>query len=180
MKKNNLIDLIVLIGIFLFLFSFFEPRYLFSVTTTTGGDTVSHFPTAVYLKEVLLPHGRLMGWDQGNYAGYPIFYHYFPLTFIFMVILSYLIPIQIAFKIITVLGTFFLPICVYLAFRLLRYPFPIPVMGATFSLAFLFMQANSMWGGNIPSTLAGEYSYSFGLAMVIVFFGTLYRGVEEK
>jgi hypothetical protein len=94
--------------------------------------------------------------------------------------MSYVVPIQIAFKIGTVLGTFLLPVCAYWCFRLLRYQFPVPIIAAVFTLPFLFMQANSMWGGNIPSTLAGEYSYSFGLALLVLFFGTLYRGIEEK
>jgi len=179
-KKNNFIALTVFVFIFLFLFSYFAPQYLFSKTITAGGDTPSHYPTAVHLKEVLLPQGKIMGWDQGNYAGFPIFYHYFPLTFIFMVILSYVIPMQVAFKFITVLGTFLLPVCVYFAFRFLKYKFPIPIFGAVFSLAFLFLEANSMWGGNIPSTLAGEYSYSFSLAIMILFFGSVYDGVQTK
>ena len=180
MKKKNLIDLVILIFIFLFLLSFFEPRFLFSLTTTTGGDTASHYPTAVYLKEVLLTKGKIMGWDQGNYAGFPIFYHYFPLTFMLMVILSYLIPMSMAFKLVSVLGIFLLPVCVYFAFRLLRYQFPVPIIAATFSLAFLFMEANSMWGGNIPSTLAGEYSYGLSLALMLLFFGNIYDGIESK
>ncbi len=180
MKKNNLIDLIILIFIFLFILSFFEPKYLLSLTTTTGGDTASHYPTAVYLKEVLLPQGKVLGWDQGNYAGFPLFYHYFPLTFLLMVVVSYVIPMQVAFKLISVLGTFLLPVCVYLAFRLLKYRFPVPIAGAAFSLAFLFMEANSMWGGNIPSTLAGEYSYSLSLALMVLFFGSVYDGIKNK
>ncbi|MBN2057488.1 MAG: hypothetical protein JW782_01655 [Candidatus Saganbacteria bacterium] len=180
MKNNRIINLIVLVFIFLFLLSFFEPRYLFSLTTTSGGDTVSHFPTAVHLKEVLLPQGLIMGWDRGNYAGYPLFYHYFPLTFIIMVLLSFVIPMQIAFKIGSVLGVFLLPVCIFFGLRALKYEFPVPVAGAVLSLPFLFMQANSMWGANIPSTLAGEYSYGLSMALLVLFFGTLYRGVEEQ
>lgn len=180
MKKQNVIDLVVFAFIFLFLLSYFEPQYLFSLTTTSGGDTGSHYPTAIHLKEVLMPAGKIMGWDMGNYAGFPIFYHYFPLTFLITVLFSYLIPMQIAFKLVTVLGTFLLPVFVYLSFRLLKYKFPIPIMAGVFSLAFLFLEANSMWGGNIPSTLAGEYSYSLGLALVVLFFGTLYHGIKAK
>jgi hypothetical protein len=116
-KFERLIDLVILSFIFVFLLSFFEPKYLLSLTTTTGGDTVSHFPTVVYLKEVLFPQGRIMGWEMGNYAGFPLFYHYFPLTFVLMALMSYVIPIQIAFKIGTVLGTFLLPVCAYWCFR---------------------------------------------------------------
>ncbi|MBU1027005.1 MAG: hypothetical protein KKA31_04670, partial [Candidatus Margulisbacteria bacterium] len=150
------------------------------MTTTSGGDTGSHYPTAVYLKEVLLPRAKIMGWDQGNYAGFPVLYHYFPLTFILMVLISYIIPMQIAFKIVTVLGTFLLPICVYYAFRFLKYLFPVPIIAAVFSLPFLFLETNSMWGGNIPSTLAGEYSYSLSLSLMVLFFGSLYSGIENK
>lgn len=178
--RDRLIDLTILGLVAVFLFSFFEPKYLFSLTTTTGGDTGSHYPTAVYLKQFFLPHGRIMGWFMGNYAGFPLFYHYFPLPFVIMVILSFIIPLQVAFKLVTVLGTFLLPVCVYAAFRLLKYAFPIPILGALFTLPFLFMEANSMWGANIPSTLAGEFSYSLGIALAFLFFGTLYAGIRDK
>jgi len=174
------IDLLILFLIFIFLVSFFEPKYMLSKTITTGGDTGSHYYTAVYLKDVLIPHGKIMGWLQGNYAGFPLFYHYFPLPFLIMVLLSYIIPMQIAFKIVSVLGVFLLPLCVYLAFRLLEYEFPIPILGALFALPFLFMEANSMWGANIPSTLAGEFSYGIGISLLFLFFGTLYSGIINQ
>ncbi|MCU0641138.1 MAG: 6-pyruvoyl-tetrahydropterin synthase-related protein [Candidatus Margulisbacteria bacterium] len=179
-RRDYLVDLTVLGLIALFLLSFFEPRYLFSLTTTTGGDTGSHYPTAVYLKEVLLPQGKIMGWVMGNYAGFPLFYHYFPLPFLLMVLLSFALPMQIAFKLVSVLGVFLLPLSCYLAFRLLRYPFPIPIGGALFTLPFLFLEANSMWGANIPSTLAGEISYGIGISLAFLFMGTLYAGLTEK
>jgi tetratricopeptide (TPR) repeat protein len=40
------------------------------------------------------------------------------------------------------------------------------------------MEANSMWGGNIPSTLAGEFSFSIGLALAVLFVGTLRHTME--
>lgn len=178
--KKSLVDAVVLILVAIFLASFFTPNLIFLKTTTTGGDTGSHYPTAVYLKEVLLPKLKIMGWDQGNYAGYPVFYHYFPLSFLLMCFLNIFISMQIAFKIVSVLGTYLLPLFVYFAFRFLKYPFPIPAIASVFTLPFLFMEANSMWGGNIPSTLAGEYSYSLSLALMILFFGSLYSGIREK
>lgn len=179
-NKNLFIDLTILTLILVYLFSFFEPKYLFSDTSTTGGDTGSHYPTAFYLKEVLLPKGKVMGWTMGNYAGFPLFYHYFPLPFLIMVSLSYIIPMSVAFKLVTVLGTFLLPLCIYFAFRLLQYEFPIPALGAILTLPFLFMEANSMWGANIPSTLAGEFSYSLGISLLFLFFGTAYAGIQDR
>jgi hypothetical protein len=178
--KELIIDILVLVLISFFLLSFFQPKLLLLQTTINGGDTGSHFPCAAHLKEILLPQAKIMGWMQGNYAGYPLFYHYFPLPFLLAAFLSYLISLEVSFKLITVLGTFLLPVCAYFAFRVLKYEFPIPIFAAIFTLPFLFNQGNSMWGGNIPSTLAGEFCYSLGFAFVLLFLGTLYRGVAEK
>jgi len=172
-------DILINLAIILLLFSYFKPEYLFSNTITTGGDTGSHYYTAKYLREVLLPHGKIVGWMMGNYAGFPVFQFYFPFPFLLMAVLSYLIPLQISFKLITVLGIFILPLCSYVALRLMDQRFPVPAVGAVFSLFFLFMEANSMWGGNITSTLAGEFAYGIGMSLAVVFAGTLYKGIKS-
>ena len=179
-RKQSIADYAILFAIFLFLLDYFEPKYLLSETITTGGDTGSHYYTAEYLRNHLLPKGRISGWTQGNYAGFPILQFYFPLPFLLMVALSYLIPLQIAFKVVSVLGLFLLPGFTYVCLRLMRLVFPVPIMGAVFTLPFLFMEANSMWGGNIPSTLAGEIAYSFGFSQTILLFGLLYSDINER
>src|SRR6185503_19211216 len=63
--------------------------------------------------------------------------------------------------------------------RAMGYPFPIPAVGSAASLLLLFNQGNSMWGGNIPSTLAGEFSFSISFGLAVLFLGLLYRGVES-
>ncbi|MDY0045482.1 MAG: 6-pyruvoyl-tetrahydropterin synthase-related protein [Syntrophales bacterium] len=179
-KYEILIDILVHLGIFFFLLSFFRPEYLLSGTIITGGDTGSHYYTAEYLKEVLLPQGKISGWTMGNYAGFPILQFYFPFPFLIMVALSFVMPLQVAFKLVSVLGIFTLPLAVYAALRLLNQRFPVPAAGALFTLFFLFMDANSMWGGNITSTLAGEFAYSIGMSLTILFAGTLYRGITTN
>jgi len=176
----HVIDLAMMGAIFAFLLCYFEPHLLFSKTITTGGDTGSHYYTADYLRNYLLPQGKISGWCQGNLAGFPMLQNYFPFPFLLMALLSVAIPLEISFKLITVLGTFLLPPCTYLFFRLLRQPFPVPVMGAVFTLPFLFMEGNSMWGGNIPSTLAGTFCYSLGFALAVLWLGLLYRAMTEK
>jgi hypothetical protein len=161
-----------------FIATYFPTSVMFAPTITNGGDMGSHYYPAYYLREVLLPRLQLMGWCPGNYAGFPLFQFYFPLPFVLMVALSGVIPLAVAFKLVTVLGTFIMPLCSYLGLRLLGAPFPGPALGALASLCFLFMEANSMWGGNIPSTLAGEFTFSLGFALVILFLGTLRRTME--
>jgi hypothetical protein len=179
-KRESMIDAVVLTLMVVFLLDYFDPRLLFLETTINGGDTGSHFPSAAHLTETLLPQGKIMGWMQGNYAGQPLFYHYFPLSFLLMAVLSCFWPLTIAFKLVTVAGTFLLPPAVYVSFRLLRYSFPTPIMAAVLSLLFLFNEGNSMWGGNIPSTLAGEFCESLGLVFVTLLIGAMHRGVLEQ
>ncbi|MBF0476531.1 MAG: tetratricopeptide repeat protein [Deltaproteobacteria bacterium] len=179
-NREVLIDALILVLIWVFLLSFFEPHYLFSQTITTGGDTGSHFYTAKFLKDNLLPLGRITGWCPGNYAGYPVFQFYFPLPFVLMAFLAYLIPLTISFKLISIAGVMSLPLCAYAGLRKMGAPFPGPIFAAILTLPFLFMQENSMWGGNIPSTLAGEFAYGIGLSLMILYFGYLYGSIDTR
>ena len=179
-KRCMLLDLLMMGAILAFLFCYLEPASLLSETVTTGGDTGSHYYTARYLKDHLLPNGKISGWCQGNLAGFPMLQNYFPLPFLIMSALSWMMPLQIAFKLTTLLGTFLLPPCTYLFFRLLKQPFPVPIAGALFSLPFLFMEGNSMWGGNIPSTLAGTFCYSMGFSLGVLWLGLVYRVASEN
>jgi uncharacterized membrane protein len=179
-RKESVVEVIVLFLIFFFLLEYFKPSLILSKTTITGGDTASQYYPAYFLKNYLLPKGKIVGWNPGWYAGFPMFQFYFPLLFFLSALLSYLIPLQISFKIITVLGTFLLPIAAFFSMKLINFKFPIPAIAAIFTLPFLFMEANSMWGGNIPSTLAGEFSHSFSLSLTVLFLGLLYKGIEKK
>ena len=178
--KQKIINIIIFLVIFSFLIYYFKPSLILSKTTTTGGDTASHFYPAYYMKNYLLPYFKLTGWCPGWYAGFPIFHFYMPLCYVLMAILGYFISLEISFKIITALGSFLLPIATFYCFRFMKFKFPTPIIAALFSLIFLFHQGNSMWGGNIPSTMAGEFSYSLSMGFMILFFGLVYKGITEK
>src|SRR3989338_7946864 len=179
-NKESIINLAILLTIILFLSTFFKPELIFSKTTTSGGDMASHYYTAYYMKEYLLPNGKFSGWTPGNYAGFPILEFYFPIPFALMALLSYIIPLEISFKLVTILGAFLLPITTFYFFKLMKFKFPMPIIAAMSSIPFLFVETHSMWGGNIPSTLAGEFTYSIGLSLSVLFLGTLYKGIEEE
>ena len=49
---------------------------------------------------------------------------------------------------------------------------------AVATVPFLFDRYFTIWGGNVPSTLAGEFSFSLGLAIGLLFLGVLARGLE--
>ncbi len=176
----HLLDIFVLASVEIFIFSKFDLASLFTATITTGGDTASHYYTLEYLRHTLLPSGKVSGWTMGNYGGFPILQFYFPLPFLIMCLLDLVMPLQVAFKLVTMMGTALLPLAAFTMLRLLRCPFPGPGIGAVLMLPFLFNGANSMWGGNILSTLAGEFSYSFSMALSLILIGSLYRGATEN
>lgn len=176
-RASTLVALGLTYGLLLW---YFKPSLLLKPTITAGGDTIAHYVAAQYLRNYLLPHGKLVGWMPGNLAGYPLFLFYFPLAFLLIAGFSLVVSFPIAFKLGTVAGTFGLPIASLLALRWIGCPFPIPALGAVLTLPFLLNSGNSMWGGNIPSTLAGEFSHSLSFALLVLFMGTLYRGVRER
>ncbi len=163
-----------------FILSHVSARYLLTDTVTAGGDTASHYYTVDYLRHVLLPEWKISSWTPSNYAGFPILQFYFPLPFLTMCLLNLLIPLTVAFKLVTLLGTVLLPVTAWAFLRLVRCPFPGPGLGAALTIPFLFNTANSMWGGNILSTLAGEFSYSLGMSLALLMLGVLYRGCTEN
>ncbi len=174
-----LLDLVTLLAVEIFIFSRINPEYLFTNTITTGGDTASHYYTLQYLRDVLLPAGQVSGWTPGNYAGFPILQFYFPLDFLFMTLLNGIISLQVAFKLGSVAGIMLLPVCAYWMMRLMRCPFPGPGIAAALTLPFLFNTSHSMWGGNILSSFAGEFSYGLSMALSLVLLGSLYSGARR-
>lgn len=177
--RARLVELAGFAGIFGVLLLYLPPSLLLAPTTTTGGDTGAHIYAVSYMKDHLLPNLTATGWSPGWFAGFPIFHFYFPLGAALQALLSYVIGYEVAFKIGTVLGIFLLPLCVYALFRLMRFKFPVPLFGALFAISFLFMLSYTIYGGNIASTLAGEYAFTLSLALTFLAQGLLYRLATE-
>ena len=163
-----------------FLLYYFKPSLLWLDTMVSGGDTPSFLRPVHHLRDVLLPAWNPQGWDLGNLGGYAPYQFYFLPPSLIILALSTVVSLNVAFKLVTVAGTFLLPLTTALALRGLGYASPVPALGAVASLIFLFNEGNSMWGGNIPSTLAGEFAHSLGFASAVLFVGLLYRGIEEE
>jgi hypothetical protein len=150
-------------------------NHLLSVTVTAGGDTASHFYPTKIMHDVLIPRMQLTGWTMGNYAGFPIFHFYSTLPFFVIGLLGYVFPLEVAFKLISLVGPTTLPLAAAYLFWCLGYRRGAPVLAAGSVLPFLFQQGNSMWGGNIPSVLAGEFCHGIGFSLSLVFLGHLHR-----
>lgn len=165
-------DIIGLLSIFGFILSLL-PITLITSEPPTGGDMASHYWTLQVLVEQALPNFSVRAVNPGNQLGQPLFLNYFPLPFLVMAALSSVISLGASFKIGTLLGLVFLPLCVYLCLRLLGYKFPAPLFGAGASLAVLFNESFSMWGGNGLSLLAGQFAHSYSLCFLLLGVGRL-------
>jgi hypothetical protein len=170
-----LADVLGLLAILLVLADYFRPALLFLPTIAAGGDTQCHYPTAVYFHENLLPRLRLHGWYPGAYLGHPLLLYYFPLPFLLISAMAPVTGMPVAFKLGTALGVFLLPPLVYAALRAMGFRFPSPLLGATAATVFLFLEENPIWGGTIASTLTGEFAYTYGLGLAVLFLGLVYR-----
>ncbi len=157
------------------------PHLLLVANTPTGGDMGAHVLGPAYLRDVLLPSGRIMGWSNHWFAGFPIFYFYFPLPSLVIVGLDLLLPYGVAFKIVTVAGLVALAPAAYFLARSLGFSRPICVVAAAAGSAYSFMETPTpnIFGGTIASSLAGEFAYSWSFAFSLVYLGCLIRALHD-
>ena len=88
------------------------------------------------------------------------------------------LPYGVAFKWVSVSGVVTLPVAVYAFGRLARLDFPTPAALSAASLVFLFYRGFTIYGGNIASTLAGEFAFSMALSCAVLYLGFVFRGLE--
>ena len=155
-----------------------HPSLLLSTSIPTGGDNGGHYAMPAFLKSNLLHHGQLTGWDPGWYDGFPLYTYYFVLSDLIGALLSYIVPYALAFKWITVLGSLLLPVAAWAMGRLFGLRRAFPGALAALTLCFLFDYTYTIYGGNLFSTLAGEYAYSLSIALALLFLGLMARGLR--
>ena len=172
------ITVITIVSVIVVTLSQLHPGMLLTNTTTTGGDTGAHIAMPKFL-ESLVSHGHLTGWDPGWYDGFPLYTFYFTIPDLFIAIGGWIIPYGVAFKLGTILGSVLLPICAWACGRFFRLRAPLPTLLAAATLPFLFDYTFTIYGGNLFSTLAGEYAYSFSLSLAVLFLGLFACAVRE-
>jgi hypothetical protein len=154
-----------------------HPSLVFSSSLITGGDTGSHLALPAYLRTT----GDLFNftpWYPGWFAGIPAYTYYFVLPDVIATFLSYVIGFAVAMKLVTILGSVLMPITAYMMGKLFRAPRPIPIALAFATLPFLFDASFTIDGGNLFSTMAGEYAFSLSLALALLTIGLFARGVR--
>lgn len=98
----------------------------------------------------------------------------------FAVLTPFLVPIpyNIAFKLVAVSGVVLFPVAAWALGHFGGLRFPGPAVLSLSSLAFAFDRSFNIYGGNIASTLAGEFAASISLSFSLVALGLVIRGTR--
>jgi hypothetical protein len=158
----------------------FIPKSLFNNLPATGGDTGSHFWPVKVLHDYGIPNWVARPWNPGNNGGEGLLVHYFPLPFLFMALLSYIVPVGLAFNIGTILPVVTLPLSVWLSMRLMSMRVSASILSAIFASAVVLNEGYSMWGGNTLSTLAGQFAHMYAQNFLLLGMGVLWRELNNK
>ncbi|MCE9612715.1 MAG: hypothetical protein K8T26_00470 [Lentisphaerae bacterium] len=173
-QRRPLLVLAILAIIAAFTLWNIPPHLLLLDTMTVGGDTPAHNYLASHLRESLFHHGRIVSWAPGWWAGFPAFQYYFCLPYLVIAAASYLMPFNVAFKCVNVLGILILPACAWYFARTLRLPRPVPALLTVAMLPFLFVKTHTMWGVNVYSTLAGMIANSLSFPIMLLTIASAY------
>ncbi|MDE3107046.1 MAG: hypothetical protein KGJ42_02695 [Acidobacteriota bacterium] len=177
LSSEGALDALLLAAIAYVVLWSLHPSLVFSSSLLTGGDTGSHVELAHYL---VTQHTVLnwTPWYPGWFAGMPAYTYYFVLPDLLAAWASHLIGFAVAFKLTTIFGSLLTPVTAYAMGRLFRAPRPVPLALAFSTLPFLFDASFTIDGGNLFSTMAGEYAFSLSLALSMLTIGLFARGLR--
>jgi hypothetical protein len=151
---------------------------IFDTTTPTGGDMGAHVWAPAFLRDHLLSNFQLSGWSMDWYGGLPLYRFYMVIPALAIVALDVILPYGVAFKLVAVSGLVLFPLSCWAFGRLAKFRHPIPELFSVAALCFLLDESFSIYGGNVKSTMAGEYSFSISLTLAMLGLGLLANGLR--
>ena len=176
---GSIADTVLVLFSAAFLFSYFPLELVFDHSTPTGGDMPGHNYLASYLQR-LLQQGELFGWAPGWWAGFPMFQFYMIIPYFMMAALGFVIPLQIAFKLVCAGSIIMLPIAAYFGMKWAGSKRPVPAFAAVLMIPYLFVKTHTIWGMNIYSMLAGEIANSVSLSFMLLCWGLFHKSIREQ
>ena len=128
----------------------------------TGGDMGAHVVPIKFFIDNFITNFKLNGWSNDWFAGYPLYYFYFPLPAVITFILNLFFTYSIAFKLM-VIGSIL--ITIYSFEKLLRKSNEkFSIFGFIAGLTYVLTESFTIYGGNLASTLAGQFSFTYSIA----------------
>ena len=84
----------------------------------------------------------------------------------------------LAFKLVVAVGLVLMPFAGWKMGRLASLPEPAPALLGVSTLAFIFDRSFNIMGGNLMSTMAGEFAFTLAITSCLIYIGLLIKGVE--
>ncbi|MEI6402120.1 MAG: hypothetical protein WCP59_08035 [Actinomycetota bacterium] len=156
-----------------FLFVHLGPRLIFTDTRPVAGDLIVHNGLVGFVTKHFWDHGLMSGWSMQWSAGFPAYRFYISLPALFVAMLDVLFPAAIALKLAAVIPLMLVPVAVYVMCARFGLDHIQRVLAAAASLLFLFDSSQTSFGGNIGSTVTGEFPFAWGLVMVVFGLGVV-------
>src|SRR3954451_23464510 len=138
-RLEHWIGLAILAACVVYIFIQLGPSLVLRNTTITGGDTGAHVWFPDFLIDHFLPW-RVAGWSNDFYAGFPAGQLYFPFPAVLIALLDVVLPCNIAFKLVTVLGPLLLHAGAFVLTRGIPAPRPAAPVLALAATGFLFFK----------------------------------------
>ena len=103
-----------------------------------------------------------------------------PAFFPTICLLLLIIPFHygLAFKLVTAAGLVLMPYAGWRMGRLAGLPEPTSALLGASTLAFIFDRSFNIMGGNLMSTMAGEFAFTLAITFCLIYIGLLIKGVE--
>ena len=162
MKFNFQSNKIATVFPFAILLIFLRIDLILLDTLPTGGDMGAHIVPTKFFVEELFYNFKISGWSNDWFAGYPAYYFYFPLPPSIVAILNLILPFNISFKIMVLIALVLLVISVE---KLINCKIgTLSYIGFAGGLLYLLTESFTIFGGNLASSLAGQYSFTYSLA----------------
>ena len=154
---------------------------VFDDTTPTGGDMGAHVWGPAFLRDHLLPSFQLNGWSIDWYAGMPMYRFYMVVPALLIVALDIVLAVRrrlqgrrrprVGHAPGALLG--------------IRPPRSVPVPDARAvrvrrSGVRCSTRASQIYGGNLKSTMAGEFSFSIALSLGVLGLGLFVGGSAHR
>tara|TARA_B100000686_G_scaffold173692_1_gene180877 strand:+ start:151 stop:2346 length:2196 start_codon:yes stop_codon:yes gene_type:complete len=143
---------------------------IFLDNTPTGGDMGAHVVPIKYFIENFASNFKINGWSNDWFAGYPLYFFYFPFPAILTYLVNLIIPYGVAFKLMVAGSIVLIVYSIEKLFRKEDYLFS--HIGIAAGLMFALTESFTIYGGNLASTLAGQFSftYSLGFANLAIYY----------
>jgi hypothetical protein len=154
------------------------PAYVFYMVVPSLVIVMIDVGPPLWLSPFLLAALGYAAYEVRRRVTHPVLRTFLWIVLAVLAVLSVPVPYEVAFKLVTVSGLVTMPLGAFALARAFRMPFPGPPLVAVGAAAFIYETGYTILGGNVTSTMAGEFAFSISLTLALLYVAVLVRGVR--